>query len=511
MQRDTRQTLSRAYFDDDQLAAHQLRSFNNFLSSGLQTVVDQHDTIETEIEDSSGEQSLIIEFGDIRVGSPQRTESNGEDHPIYPQESRLRNLTYSAPIVLEMRIIVSSDEDQEKHVFQEGECRLGRLPVMVRSNHCNLHGLSAAEQRNYGEDPLDPGAYFIVNGSERVLVTHEDLAHGGILTESQDRTGKNKAVAKTISEHEGHRSLTTVELTPDNLIAVSFPDVPGSIDLPIVLNALGLETDEEISSYFADSPDIMKFVLAQLETTEITAQDAALKQLGKILAPEPYHDSDYRRTRARNALNQHLLSHFNDDQQQSEAVWRVKANHLCRMAEACFEMVLGHREPDDKDHYKNKRLKTAGDLMQDLFRAALNRLGRDMKYHAGRAHIRERRIEIETIVRGELITSRLEQALATGAWTGGRSGVSQLVDRTNQMGIFTQLRRVQSPLARSRPHFDARDLHATQWGRLCPSETPEGQNCGLVKNLAQAGELSTAISDEETLTDSLIEMGVEPI
>ena len=156
-------------------------------------------------------------------------------------------------------------------------------------------------------------------------------------------------------------------------------------------------------------------------------------------------------------------------------------------------------------------MKVAGDLMRDLFRSALNRLGRDIKYHVRRSYRRDRRIEIDTVLQRELLSSRMEQALATGAWVGGRSGVSQLVDRTNYLALLSQLRRVQSPLSRSRPHIDARELHATQWGRICPSETPEGMNCGLKKNLAQGGEFSTGVNIETALTETLREMGVDSL
>src|SRR5439155_574276 len=88
-------------------------------------------------------------------------------------------------------------------------------------------------------------------------------------------------------------------------------------------------------------------------------------------------------------------------------------------------------------------------------------------------------------------------ALATGNWVGGRAGVSQLLDRTSNMSAPSHLRRVTSPLTRSQPHFEARDLHPTQWGRLCPNETPEGQNCGLVKNCALVIDVSEGFPEEE--------------
>ena len=101
-------------------------------------------------------------------------------------------------------------------------------------------------------------------------------------------------------------------------------------------------------------------------------------------------------------------------------------------------------------------------------------------------------------------------ALATGNWVGGRSGVSQLLDRTTYLASLSHMRRVTSPLVRSQPHFEARDLHPTHWGRLCPNETPEGQNCGLVKNAAQMIDVSEEVPEDD-VKELLIEAGVNLI
>ena len=125
--------------------------------------------------------------------------------------------------------------------------------------------------------------------------------------------------------------------------------------------------------------------------------------------------------------------------------------------------------------------------------------------------MRHRELAIGTVVRADVLTERLIHPLATGNWVGGRTGVSQLMDRVDHMSVISHLRRVISPLSRSQPHFEARDLHPTQWGRICPSETPEGPNCGLVKNFAQLVEISKGIEDEEEMLHIIRSMDIEPI
>jgi len=149
--------------------------------------------------------------------------------------------------------------------------------------------------------------------------------------------------------------------------------------------------------------------------------------------------------------------------------------------------------------------------MEDLFRVSFNRLTRDIKYQLERASMRNRDLNVATVVRSDVLTERLVHPLATGNWVGGRTGVSQLLDRTDYIASLSHLRRVISPLSRSQPHFEARDLHPTQWGRVCPSETPEGPNCGLVKNFAQLVEISTSAGEDKNFKIMLFEMGIVPI
>jgi len=176
---------------------------------------------------------------------------------------------------------------------------------------------------------------------------------------------------------------------------------------------------------------------------------------------------------------------------------KKKAIFLGRIVRQVLEMAITNRKPNDKDHYANKRVRLAGDLIEDLFRVSMGQLARDLKYQLERHHNRKRELKITACLRPDVLSSKIMHALATGNWVGGRSGVSQLLDRTTYLSALSHMRRVTSPLVRSQPHFEARDLHPTQWGRLCPNETPEGQNCGLVKNASQMIDISEAVPETE--------------
>lgn len=226
MNREDRRAISREYFSRDRLAAHHFRSFNAFLDRGMQDVVTEKETIDTDIGDKEGQEPVWVELGSIRVTTPRVREADGSEELQYPQEARLRNITYAAPVFMEMTI-VRGGVDEEEHIVDQAETKVGRIPVMVGSKKCNIAGFTDEELIEIGEDPADPGGYFIVNGSERVLMTSEDLAPNKILAEHDTKYGDDIQVAKTFSQRRGYRALVLCERNREGLLEVSFPSVSG--------------------------------------------------------------------------------------------------------------------------------------------------------------------------------------------------------------------------------------------------------------------------------------------
>ena len=149
-------------------------------------------------------------------------------------------------------------------------------------------------------------------------------------------------------------------------------------------------------------------------------------------------------------------------------------------------------------------------MLADLFRTAFRNLVRDMKYQLERSGQKRGLNAVAAAIRPGIISDKLNNAIATGNWGRGRVGVTQLLDRTNYLSTISHLRRVQSPLSRTQPNFEARDLHSTHFGRICPSETPEGSNCGLVKNLALSAIISVNVPSED-IVEILYNSGVHDL
>lgn len=485
--------LAKSYFTPNKIVQHHIDSFNKFLDVGLQKIVNEQKIIETDIN------GTYLKLGKIRVENPIVKEADGAIEKLFPNEARLRNLSYSAPLYLEMEVIKNGEATTEFPI----EANIGQLPIMLKSKKCNLINISDDEKIKHGEDPLDCGGYFIIGGTERVVMTLEDLAPNKILTEYGERYGDKIEISKVFSQKRGYRALVIVERGRKSLLEVSFPSISGKINFITLMRALGIVTDQDIVTTISNDPEIVKFMLENLEEAEVETMQEAIEKIGSRVASG--QTKEYQIKRANYILDRYLLPHLGDKPKDRIS----KANFLARMAESCFELSLKKRVEDDKDHYSNKRLKLAGDLMEDLFRVSFNRLSRDIKYQLERANMRNRELNVATIVRADVLTDRLQHPLATGNWIGGKTGVSQLLDRNDHISTLSHLRRVISPLSRAQPHFEARDLHPTQWGRLCPSETPEGPNCGLVKNFAEMVELSTGIDDITPIKNKLYTLGVE--
>ena len=487
----------RAYLEDEGLVRHHLKSYNWFIKEGLNELVKSLGDLE--IQTRYG--TIVLKMRNPEVGKPVFEEVDGTViENITPMECRLRNLTYAAPLYVEMMLYLDG-----KPVLPKPEkVKVGIIPIMVKSDICPLSKMSDEELMEIGEDPKDPGGYFIINGSERVIVAIEDLAPNRILITEKEANGSQLS-AIVISTAYGRQARTEVTYKPDGPVKVFFSRIYKGIPAIIMLRALGMTNDREILSLVSPLEEVQELLQPSFEEAEgIDTEHEALRYIGNRIAFG--YAEEYRIQRAEQLIDNVLLPHIGTN----KAARYQKAIFLCEVIGRLLETSLGIRKPTDRDHYANKRLKLAGPLLMELYRMAFMKLLRDVRYQLERAAASRYPVKISTFVRPGIITDFVKHAFATGNWPGGRVGVTQLLNRTNHLATISHLRRVQSPLSRSQPHFEARDLHGTHWGRICPAETPEGSNCGLVKNLALMAEISYPIK-KRSLLEKLYSLGVIPL
>ncbi len=477
---DAGRVLIKKFFEEMGVVKADIDSFNNFVEKELQLILEENKVIEPTIIPSNVDEFKIT-LDKIWVTKPEITEADGSTRNVYPVEARMRKLSYAAPIFLEVSAHING---VQRESFKT---QIGSLPIMLKSRNCHLCTLPREQLIEKGEDPDDPGGYFIINGTEKVIVDIEDLASNRFFTE-ENSTGVSPYSGKIFSEHGSYRIPHEIERLKDGLFYLTFTRVK-RIPLVPVIKALGLTKDEEIMQAIGleESSDV---IINLYDFVEIKNEEDALDYISKRVGIS--QTRDVRLERMAEILDKYLLPHVG-----LEPEYRLlKAYNLCKYLKQYVRVVNGEVPVDDKDHYMNKRLKMSGELLAELFRVNIKVLIGDMLYNFQRIVKRGKFPSIKVIIREKLLTQKVYSSLATGAWVGGRTGVCQRMERLNFLQAISHLQRVVSPLSSTQENFEARTLHATHLGRLCPSETPEGTNIGLRKNLALLCRPSQPLDEE---------------
>ncbi|MDD5254219.1 MAG: DNA-directed RNA polymerase subunit B'' [Candidatus Nanoarchaeia archaeon] len=486
--------LIKKYFDDNSFIQSNIESFDHFIDYELQRIIEEvGEIIPTIIPSDMNE--FKIKFEKVWITKPSITEADGSKRDVYPCEARLRMLTYSAPLMLKVSTYI---DGMQRETFTT---EIGRIPIMVKSKYCHLNGLKREELISKMEDPTDTGGYFIINGNERVLITVEDLASNKLFIQ-QNKTGPSKYSAKLFSEQGAYRIPHTIEQMKDGMIYLSFTRFK-RVPIIIVIKALGLIKDQDITKYISKEKEYDDIFINLFDSMEVRSQKDALEFLSKrmgMVQPE-----DIKLDRVKEQLDKYLLPHLGI----TDKSRLVKAYTLCKLIKKFFMVSKEGLEPQDKDHYANKKLKLPGDLLSDLFRVNMRILVGDILYNYQRLVKRGKFSTVKNLIRDKLLTSRIQSALATGTWVGGRKGVSQNIIRDNYLSSLSHLQRIASLLSSTQENFEARALHPTHWGRLCAIETPEGTSIGLRKNLALLASVTQEELHEEKIKKALETMGVE--
>jgi len=438
------EALIRTYFTEHSFVQSDIESFNAFIEHDLQAIIEENKEVEPTIIPANIEE-FKIRLDKIWVTKPEITEADGSRRELFPTEARLRKISYAAPIFIEISAHINGIQRESF------KTQIGNMPIMLKSKYCHLHGLSRDELIKKGEDPDDVGGYFIVNGTEKVLIKIEDLA-ANVLNVEKASTGISDFVGKIFSEKGSYKIPHTIEKLKDGIFYLTFTRVK-RIPIVYVLKALGF-TDEDIvrNIGLSDNGEVLLNLYEHVDVKDVEeAQDMIAKKMGITQTRE------IRIERVQDILDKYLLPHVG----LMESARRQKAANLARYLREFILVSNGQLPVADKDHYANKRLKLSGDLLGDLFRVNLKVLVGDMLYNFQRIVKRGKFPSIKVIIRDKLLTQRIYSAMATGVWIGGRKGVSQRMDRMNFLSTLSHLQRVVSPLSSTQENFDARSLHST--------------------------------------------------
>nr|XP_027200365.1 DNA-directed RNA polymerase II subunit rpb2-like [Dermatophagoides pteronyssinus] len=418
---------------------------------------------------------------------------------LTPEEARLRNLVYAANVYLDMnQEVYKVFEDGEKvlvnsHLYSD--LFIGKLPVMLRSQLCYLHKLDDAGRVALNECRYDQGGYFIVNGTEKVLIAQERMASNMMAVQ------RDNYYATSVFSLQ----LTAATQGKGSRIVVTLPYIRAPIPLCVLFRALGIESDrgivERILHEF-DDQEMYKLLLPSFQdvSSELTYL-AALDYIGKR-GPTLGAAQDARIRYAQDLLDRELFAHIGV----SRDLLDRKSWFLGDVVYRLLLRVLNREQEDDRDHFARKRIELAGVLIASSFGTFFFKLMKDVGKSLRRYIENNRAFDLASIVRTlSPITHGLKYQIATGNWGRNkegnvvRTGVSQVVNRLTYMSALSHLRRLNTPLGRDGKFAKPRQLHNTHWGMICPAETPEGQAVGLVKNLALACRVTVGFSPEPVI------------
>jgi len=223
--------LIQKYFEEQSFVDSDIESFNGFMEKELNNIIGENkEIIPTIIPHNIDD--FRIKLDKIWAEKPKITEADGSDRKIFPMEARLRKLTYSAPVFIE---VSSHINGVQRESF---ETQLCSIPIMLKSKFCHLYKMDREELMEKGEDPDEPGGYFIINGTEKVLITIEDLASNRFLVEKSS-TGTSEFTGKLFSEHGSFKIPHTVEKLKDGIFYLSFTRVK-RIPIVVIIKTLGL-------------------------------------------------------------------------------------------------------------------------------------------------------------------------------------------------------------------------------------------------------------------------------
>lgn len=469
------------------LVNQHIESFNHFLENDLRNIVAANAVIRSE-----SDPTFFFEYKCVYVGEPSFSQDMVTKR-ITPHECRLRDLTYAAPLYVDVRY------KRGNSIVTRNKVVIGRIPIMLRSNKCVLHGLSRGELARQKECPYDPGGYFVIKGNEKVVLSQEQLSKNRIIIELDPQGEVSSSV--TSSTHE-RKSRTVVGFKGDR-IHLKHNSIGDDVPVVAVFKALGVESDQEIVACVGSEPefqDMLSASFAEAYALGLSTSAAALDYIGmrvknKRLAGS--RASVSREDEAIHILESVVLSHL----PQMDHNLQPKAVYLGHMVRRMLLTKMGGAGLDDKDYYGNKRLELAGQLISLLFEDLFKRFNSDLKRAADAVLGRPARAEAYDpipSIRADTITSGMVQAMATGNWVlrrfkMERAGVTQQLSRLSYISSLGMMTRVTSQFEKTRKVSGPRALQPSQWGMLCPSDTPEGEACGLVKNLA----LLTHVTSDE--------------
>jgi DNA-directed RNA polymerase II subunit RPB2 len=513
---------------DEYLNKHQIEPFNKLLDEQILQIVEQFNPIiinhNFNPNANKHKEEIQIFFKDLSIGEPIIYENNGSYQSMTPKIARDRGLTYASPLYFNIEMIrilrtgeYLENEDIQSQIFSK--INIGKMPIMIKSKYCILNQKPNFNLKLEGECPYDKGCYFIISGNEKILIAQERMAENKVFVFKNNR--QNKFITAEIKSIVDNKfSVVMTNHLKYNLktkiLFVETPNFKEPINLFIIFRLLGINTDKKMIELIVWDLDhkINKKIIEYTKETlfnyksickdyNIKTDEDICKYLIKYLIfkgcnREIVMSFKMKHDYLLKSIKIEMLPHLKYDNLR-------KSYFFGYMARKIIRTKLNYINYDNRDNFNNKRVDNSGVLMGSLFRQCFNRLIKDMKKSmlkelksnkSGKDSLEIiKRENICKMIKSTIIDGGLKYSLATGNWNiknnssfakaKSKTGVAQVLNRLSYQSYLSHIRRINSPSDNNNTKIiTPRQLGGTQEGFVCPSETPEGQPVGLVKNLA---------------------------
>ena len=507
------QQLIHKYFQRENiLVNHQIESYNDYMDNILPNILSQYFPLVINFNDKvSTIKSISLKIKNMNIESPYFTENNGCTKIMTPNIARLRNYTYSATVTVDISVDINVYEDDI--IVQKPEkiipkVTLGHFPILVKSKYC------VSNNDLLSECKYDVGGYAIINGNEKVIITQEKIIPNIIQVYQNSKNGsKYSYISEVRSCNEkifGPTKTISIKITKkktENKLYISFPHIKQDIPLFIVFKALGCLTDKEIIYFIIDNNqseldcEMIKLLKNSiLDSSDIYTEIDAIKYISRhINHINTSFTNEMKMNYTKSILLKEYLPHLEQNSFHKIYFTGLMVNKLLK----CYFGIEGC---SDRDSYLNKRLEPCGVLLGNLTFQCMNRIVKEMKtfltkeVSSGLWGVNKNYndiindVNIPKIIKPGYIESVLKGAMSTGSWgmknNVSKQGVSQVLNRLTFMSTLSHTRRISTPIDNSGKLIPPRKLHPTTWGYICPTETPEGQSVGVVKNIAMTSEIT---------------------
>lgn len=473
--------------DGIHLVKHLIDSYNDFILNKVEQIVEGFNPVEIPSQFLNDHQAfkhvMSIEIKNVVLAKPTITERDGAVKVMTPADARSRGLTYAGALMGDLSVTCKTFDEQARTYTVEtrrfNRVTLGRLPIMVRSRYCVLSMLDPAQRRTH-ECPHDLGGYFIVNGTEKVVISQNRIAENKTFVFTNTKVTTYSHVAEVRSVQDGRFSVpktTTIKLSArpnvhGHFIRACIHHVKHEIPLFVLFRALGVESDRAIARLVSQADPTTDPARALLEehlrgsmedgscaATCEAARDYLARYMNVSGHPrELMADPAYRRTVLMGVLEREMLPHVGPS-------LASKALYLGAMVRKLILCWQGMRPFDDRDSYLNKRVDTPGVLLGNLMRQYYGKMLKDMRnmihkdINTGPWRATNRLINLLTrsnvskMIKVSIIEAGLKYGLSTGNWgmktNKSKQGVAQVLNRMTYNATLSHLRRVNTPIEKS--------------------------------------------------------------